>query len=47
MRRMARLPDESTKLRFRHLLAAHGLAVQILALVNGILSEKGLMLKAG
>lgn len=44
---MARLPDESTILRFRHLLEAHGLAVQMLALVNEILSGKGLMLKAG
>src|SRR5579864_7457102 len=44
---MTRLPDESTILRFRHLLEAHGLAVQMLALVNEILGEKGLMLKAG
>ena len=45
--RMTRLPDESTILRFRHLLEAHGLAVQMLALINEILGEKGLMLKAG
>jgi IS5 family transposase len=44
---MTRLPDESTILRFRHLLEAHGLAAQMLAVVNEILSEKGLMLKAG
>ncbi|MGF6837753.1 IS5 family transposase [Paraburkholderia youngii] len=44
---MARLPDESTILRFRHLLETHGLAVKMLALVNEILTEKGLMLKAG
>ena len=44
---MTRLPDESTILRFRHLLETHGLAVQMLALVNEILGEKGLMLKAG
>jgi transposase, IS5 family len=44
---MVRLPDESTILRFRHLLEAHGLAVQMLALVNEILTEQGLMLKAG
>jgi transposase, IS5 family len=44
---MARLPDESTILRFRHLLETHGLAVQMLTLVNEILSRKGLMLKAG
>jgi IS5 family transposase len=34
-------------LRFRHLLEAHGIAAQILAVVNELLSEKGLMLKAG
>jgi transposase, IS5 family len=44
---MTRLPDESTILRFRHLLETHGLAVQMLALVNEILVEKGLMFKAG
>lgn len=44
---MTRLPDESTILRFRHLLEAHGLAVQMFALVNEILIDKGLMLKAG
>ncbi|SEK13854.1 Transposase domain [Paraburkholderia diazotrophica] len=44
---MVRLPDESTILRFRHLLETHGLAAQMLALVNEILTEKGLMLKAG
>ena len=44
---MTWLPGESAILRFRHLLEAHGLAVQTLALVNEILSEKGLMLKAG
>ncbi|MBN3851694.1 IS5 family transposase [Paraburkholderia sp. Ac-20342] len=44
---MTRLPDESTILRFRHLLETHGLAAQMLTVVNEILSEKGLMLKAG
>jgi transposase, IS5 family len=44
---MTRLPDESTILRFRHLLEAHGLAAQMLGLVNEILVEKGLMLKTG
>ncbi|VWC38597.1 transposase, IS4 family protein [Burkholderia lata] len=44
---MTRLPDESTILRFRHLLETHGLAVQILAVVNEILEEKRLVLKAG
>ncbi|MGF6537269.1 IS5 family transposase [Paraburkholderia youngii] len=44
---MTRLPDESTILRFRHFLETHGLAAQMLTLVNEILSEKGLMLKVG
>jgi IS5 family transposase len=44
---MTRLPDETTILRFRHLLEAHGIAAQILTVVNEILNEKGLMLKAG
>ena len=44
---MTRLPDESTILRFRHLLETYGLAAQMLAVVNEMLSEKGLMLKAG
>ncbi len=43
----SRLPDESTILRFRHLLEKHKLAEQILALVNDLLIAKGLMLKAG
>ena len=43
----SRLPDESTILRFRHLLEKHQLADQILALVNDLLSGKGLLLKAG
>jgi transposase, IS5 family len=42
-----RLPDESTILRFRHLLEAHNLSVQILATVNATLMAKGLLLKQG
>ncbi|CAH0446381.1 IS5 family transposase [Ralstonia pseudosolanacearum] len=42
-----RLPDESTILRFRHLLEKHKLAAEMLALVNEMLRGKGLMLKAG
>jgi IS5 family transposase len=42
-----RLPDESTILRFRHLLEKHKLAAQILIVVNDLLSNKGLMLRAG
>jgi len=44
---VARLPDESTLLRFRHLLEAHGLAAKMLATVNDTLAAKGLLLKAG
>ncbi|QOK98728.1 IS5 family transposase (plasmid) [Ralstonia pseudosolanacearum] len=42
-----RLPDESTILRFRHLLEKHKLAAEMLALVNEMLRGKGPMLKAG
>ena len=41
----ARLPDESTILRFRHRLEEHKLAEQILATVNELLTSKGLLLK--
>ena len=43
----SRLPDESTILRFRHLLERHKLAEQILATINVLLQGKGLLLKAG
>jgi IS5 family transposase len=43
----SRMPDESTILRFRHLLERHKLAEQILAVVNDLLSGQGLLLKAG
>ncbi|MCO5977024.1 IS5 family transposase [Ideonella oryzae] len=42
-----RLPDESTILRFRHVLEKHKLAAQILQTVNDLLSAKGMMLKGG
>jgi IS5 family transposase len=42
-----RLPDESTILRFRHLLERHGLADKLLETVNAFLSERGLILKHG
>ena len=42
-----RLPDESTILRFRHVLEKHKLAAQILQTVNNVLSAKGVMLKSG
>jgi IS5 family transposase len=43
----ARLPDESTILRFRHRLEKHKLAEQILVTVNELLTQRGLLLKAG
>jgi IS5 family transposase len=43
----SRLPDETTILRFRHLLEKHKLAPQILVVVNDLLRAKGLMLRAG
>ena len=43
----SRMPDESTILRFRHLLEAHELSLQLLAAINATLATKGLMLKAG
>jgi IS5 family transposase len=42
-----RLPDESTILRFRHVLERHKLAEQILGTVNTLLTAKGLLLKSG
>lgn len=42
-----RLPDESTILRFRHLLEKHKLAAQMLVVINDMLRDKGLMLRAG
>ncbi len=44
---ITRLPDESTILRFRHLLEAHDLGAQILATVNAVLAQRGLLLKTG
>ena len=41
------MPDESTILRFRHLLEAHQLGLQILAQVNAILTDKSLLLRQG
>ena len=42
-----RLPDETTILRFRHLLDKHKLAAQMFELVNERLQAQGLLLKAG
>ncbi|BDI06016.1 IS5 family transposase [Sphaerotilus microaerophilus] len=41
------LPDESTILRFRHTLEEHKLADKMLATVNDILRERGLMMRSG
>jgi transposase, IS5 family len=42
-----RIPDETTILRFRHLLEKHELAPQVLATINAGLAQHGLMLKTG
>jgi IS5 family transposase len=44
---ITRFPDESTILRFRHLLEEHQLSLQLLAAINATLASRGLMLKAG
>jgi IS5 family transposase len=44
---MGRLPDESTILRFRHLLEENNLSIQLLTTINATLATKGLMLKTG
>jgi IS5 family transposase len=41
------LPDESTILRFRHLLETHNLNLQILATVTATLAANGLLLNSG
>jgi len=41
------VPDETTILRFRHLLEKHGLTAKIFDLVKELLSAKRLLLKAG
>jgi IS5 family transposase len=41
------IPDESSILRFRHRLERHGLAERMLAEVNGLLTERGLLLRQG
>ena len=42
-----RVPDATTLLHFRHLLEANHLAATILSLLNGILQDKGLMMREG
>ncbi|TSE26517.1 Transposase DDE domain protein [Tepidimonas sediminis] len=41
------VPDETTILRFRHLLEEKNLSERMLGLVNGILTERGLMVRSG
>ena len=41
------VPDESTILRFRHLLEQHQLTERIFGLVRGLLEKKRLLLKSG
>ena len=41
------IPDESSILRFRHRLEKHGLAERLLAEVNALLTERGLLLSHG
>ena len=42
-----RLPDETTILRFRHLLEKHELAPKVLETINTGLAQQGLLLKTG
>ena len=42
-----RIPDETTILRFRHLLERHGLTGAIFEAVKDLLAEKGIWLKSG
>ncbi len=41
------LPDESTILRFRHLLERHQLTKRMLETINAVLEERGALLKGG
>jgi IS5 family transposase len=41
------MPDETTILKFRHLLERHGLAAAILDEINALLGERGLILRQG
>jgi IS5 family transposase len=54
MRRFARVelgddavPDETTILRFRHLLEEHRLTAAIFDAIGGLLEARGLLLRAG
>ena len=41
------MPDETTILKFRHLLEKHGLTGQMMNIINDMLEERGLLLKGG
>jgi transposase, IS5 family len=41
------IPDESTILKFRHLLESHGLGTKLFEVINQHLADQGLMLKEG
>ncbi|MBU1691216.1 MAG: IS5 family transposase [Gammaproteobacteria bacterium] len=41
------MPDETTILNFRHLLERHALSSVLFAEINGLLSERGLLLREG
>jgi IS5 family transposase len=41
------VPDETTILRFRHLLEHHGLTCVIFEAIGGLLEARGLLLRAG
>ncbi len=43
---METVPDETTILRFRHLLEEKVLSEQMLKLVNDILTQRGLMVRS-
>jgi len=42
---LERIPDETTILNFRHLLEKHELAAGILAMINGYMGDRGLLLR--
>src|SRR5699024_1850625 len=41
------VPDETTVLKFRHLLEAHNLGAELFALINDYLAEQGLAVGTG
>ena len=41
------MPDETTTLKFRHLLEKHELTAQMMNIINDRLAQQGLLLKGG